>query len=274
MFSLFTNCVSFSSTKMGASDGYDDGSVFCFNGPKTWQLGWFSDHHVELTSGSYSWNGELYGTSDYASVPSSSVAMLLKLVDPKSGRKRRDFYISFNATSGPNVDTWEGKNKVMVHYVNDDDGYSWLVKKLNKGGSYTMNINGKTVSLKVNDISGTPLHATVTIDSSTNDDDDDNDDYYDDDSTPCVDSSTWSRTIQNKVRKCPWFGKRNRYQRCKKPGAIPNCPQSCNVCDKTGVQVCQGGRNLKRNACNQISCCKWNSGSKKCESNIGTKQCF
>ena len=261
---------------MGASDGYDDGTLMCFNGPKTWQLGWFTNHHGELKSNSYSWNGDLYGTSDYATVPSStSSPMILKLVDPKSGRNRRDFYISFNAASGPNVDTWEGKNKVMVHYVNDDDGFSWLVKKLGKGGSYTMNINGKSVFLKVNDISGSPLHATVTITSTTTNDDDDDDDYYDDDDdSTCVDSTTWSRSVKGKVRKCPWFSKGNPFKRCKKPGAIQNCPQSCNVCNKTGVQVCQGGRNLKRKACQKITCCTWNSSSRTCESNVGTQQCF
>ncbi|KAI2503877.1 Gametolysin peptidase M11 [Fragilaria crotonensis] len=33
---------------MGYSYGNDDGPIMCFNGPKTWQLGWFSEYHVDL----------------------------------------------------------------------------------------------------------------------------------------------------------------------------------------------------------------------------------
>lgn len=50
----------------------------CFNGPKTYQLGWFSDRHVEVWAGEESFRGRLYGFTQYAAT-TSSAKMIIRL---------------------------------------------------------------------------------------------------------------------------------------------------------------------------------------------------
>lgn len=76
-----------------------------------------------------------------------------------------------------------------------------------------------------------------------------------------------------KQKKCAFFGKKNVFKRCRRPGVIPNCPESCDVCDKNGEEVCEG-RNLKRKACVKINCCQWSSEENECYSEVGRDICF
>ena len=50
-----------------SSDGfaYDDGPFMCFNGAKSWYLGWYSDRHVTVTLDMLPWRGKLVGIDDY-----------------------------------------------------------------------------------------------------------------------------------------------------------------------------------------------------------------
>ena len=90
-------------------------------------------------------------------------------------------------------------------------------------------------------------------------------------SSNCKDDPTFRKGRKN--RKCAYFGKKNVSKRCRKPGVIPNCPETCNVCDENGEGVCEG-RNLKRKACLKINCCHWNSKENECFSSVGTDLCF
>jgi len=90
----------------------------------------------------------------------------------------------------------------------------------------------------------------------------------------CSDDPLWK--MGKKDKECPWFGKKKTWKRCKKkPGALSNCPESCEVCNATGVEVCET-RNLKKNACNAVECCIWENSSKTCKSNVesGENLCF
>jgi len=82
----------------------------------------------------------------------------------------------------------------------------------------------------------------------------------------CVDNGNFSW----KGKGCSWFEKSPR-NRCKKKGAIENCPSACSVCDKNGEKVCET-KNLTKKVCESISCCKWNDG--QCWSSIGRDVCF
>ena len=52
----------------------------CFNGVKTYTLGWYSDRHVELTAGA-AWTGRLYGFTQWgATTPREK--MIVCISDP------------------------------------------------------------------------------------------------------------------------------------------------------------------------------------------------
>jgi hypothetical protein len=86
----------------------------------------------------------------------------------------------------------------------------------------------------------------------------------------CSNNSSFSVLVNGVVRKCGWFSK-NSFTRCKKKGALRNCPVSCKVCTKHGEQVCEG-RSLNKAACLDVGCCQWDTN--KCWSRVGQQQCF
>ena len=93
----------------GFSYPEDDGPVMCFNGAKTYQLGWYSQYHVDLPiSGSFNWNGNLVGFAEKASA-SSSDKMIVRIISSTT-----DYYIHFNRKIGMNIGTEEGGDQVLV----------------------------------------------------------------------------------------------------------------------------------------------------------------
>ncbi|KAI2504207.1 Gametolysin peptidase M11 [Fragilaria crotonensis] len=151
---------------MGYSYGNDDGPIMCFNGPKTWQLGWFSEYHVDLsTATGISWSGNLVGFAQRANAAVTD-KMIIRIQSSST-----DTYVSFNRRIGINSGTQEGADQVLVVTRAPGTGYalSNLVAKLSASGIYTVpNFNGSTNTLRitVNSIvtSTTPARATVTID--------------------------------------------------------------------------------------------------------------
>ena len=50
---------------------WDDDRRMCFNGPKSAQLGWYSDREVDVdTTVTHAYDGYLYGIADYGSTGS------------------------------------------------------------------------------------------------------------------------------------------------------------------------------------------------------------
>ena len=92
-------------------------------------------------------------------------------------------------------------------------------------------------------------------------------------STLCENTPGWKFVKKNgKEKGCNWFAKKK--QRCnKKSGGMENCPESCNVCEKSGVQLCEN-RELRKKVCKSVSCCTWDRDSKSCKSNVGQSKCF
>ena len=104
----------------------------CFNGPKMWQMGWYLDRHVTLTTGSLSWSGDLIGFVDYANTGTDK--MIIRMDSTPA-----DFYISFNRAIGVNEGTQEASNQIVVHSKTtgpNEYGASELVAKLAEGDSY------------------------------------------------------------------------------------------------------------------------------------------
>ncbi|KAI2488977.1 Gametolysin peptidase M11 [Fragilaria crotonensis] len=151
---------------MGYSYSSDDGPVMCFNGPKTWQLGWFSDYHVDLAVATgISWTGNLVGFAQKADAALTD-KMIIRIRSSAT-----DTYVSFNRKIGINSGTREGGDQVLVATRAPGTGYalSYLQAKLSANGIYTVpNFNGSTNMLRiiVNSIvtSTTPARANVSID--------------------------------------------------------------------------------------------------------------
>ena len=121
----------------------------CFNGPKSWQLEWFTSRQVSLTSNDYSWSGNIYGTADYDNTDDSDV-MLIRL----DGSPH--IFVSFNRKTGINSDTREGGDQVLIHSREGDPsefGSSKLLAKLGQGMSYEAVINDQVVPIRVERIS-------------------------------------------------------------------------------------------------------------------------
>mmetsp|Transcript_20344 Transcript_20344/g.30258 ORF Transcript_20344/g.30258 Transcript_20344/m.30258 type:complete len:824 (-) Transcript_20344:193-2664(-) len=127
---------------MGFSYTENDGPLMCFNAAKSWQLGWYSDTDQAITlslDGDRSYVGRLSGVVHYNdgnNPNSSSNPILIKL-----NREKRltDFFITFNAKTGPNSGTMEGANEVLIVKSGDEGkGYyeSELVAKLGVGDIY------------------------------------------------------------------------------------------------------------------------------------------
>ena len=116
----------------GYSYGIDEGPIMCFNGPKTWQLGWFSDYHVDLSTASgISWTGNLIGFAQKANAALTD-KMIIRIQSSST-----DIYVSFNRKIGINSGTQEGGDQVLVATRAPGTGYaaSLLVAKLSATGN-------------------------------------------------------------------------------------------------------------------------------------------
>jgi hypothetical protein len=143
---------------MGYSYGQDEGPEMCFNAAKNWQLGWYSDRHVSVTS---SWSGNLYGLADYENTSSND--MIIAQIPASVDGGFDDWYVSFNRKIGINRGTVEGGNQVLVHKRASGTGYaqSWLMAKLSAGGTY--NDGPLSITVDTIDLNAAQGFAKVTI---------------------------------------------------------------------------------------------------------------
>ena len=138
----------------------------CFNGPKSWQLGWYSDYHVDLSTNNYNWSGDLVGFAEKVPV-SDPEKMIIRIQDANSNT---DTYVHFNRKIGFNSGTKEGGDQVLVSTRTSGVGFavSNLVAKLNSDEVYTINdIGGSGASVRINinsiNTSITPARANISI---------------------------------------------------------------------------------------------------------------
>ena len=136
---------------MGYSYSSDEGPVMCFNAPKTYQLGWFSNFHVdiELTTpiSPWTWNGNLVGQAERDNANISQDDMMIVRIFGFGGT---DYYVSYNRKTGINSGSQEGGNQVLIHSRENGIGYgtSTLLAKLNSGGAHTVsNYDGSDADL-------------------------------------------------------------------------------------------------------------------------------
>jgi len=146
---------------MGFSYSSDDSPVMCFNAPKNWQLGWYTDR---LATANSNWEGALVGIAEYdLSMANQQYVALLVPSDVLGGSD--DYYVSFNRSKGGtcNSGTREGANQVLIHKRRQGTGYakSTLMAKMSSGNSYVIPSSSITIQVSIN------IAANTKIDPST-----------------------------------------------------------------------------------------------------------
>ena len=139
---------------MGYSYEADDTPLMCFNAPKVnstcsfichpclsrsnalfllwyeknYQLGWYVDRQITVTSSMGSWGGDLVGLSDYENAGTNQLVL---------ARVPGDWFVSFNRKAGINSGVVEAADQVLIHRKFFNNGISNLIAKLSDGQSYT-----------------------------------------------------------------------------------------------------------------------------------------
>merc|ERR1712176_790967 len=146
----------------------------CYNGHKSYELGWYPNQMgsidpLDLDGGSQDFM--LIGIADYDSSSSSSdsgdnnVFVTLKL-EYEGDEGGLDWYINFNnADDEINPDSTFGKNSVFIierEEVYNNYGNSFTVGVLEEGDSHTLNLGGTTVKILVNEVDDSEASITIT----------------------------------------------------------------------------------------------------------------
>ena len=140
----------------------DDGALICYNGAKSWQLGWYPsrNHIYDVADGI--WNGRLIGVVDYGNENDITSKVVLML--PSS----RDHYVHFNRVASGTI---ESMNKVAITRAGNDRGggdiESDMIAKLGSGESFTIPNFRLWESLEVTvnkiELNANPAYADVTV---------------------------------------------------------------------------------------------------------------
>jgi len=149
----------------------DDTARMCYNGAKSWHLGWYDDRHITIdpTAG-YSWEGKLAGIDDYLNGQTiQNEHHVIAKVDNIG--TSWDLFIMYNRQEGVNSQVDEGGNLVtVVEAINDSRSrQSYLMAKIDAGENYRLsNFNGGNgmydLVVEVCElVSGTPDYARVLI---------------------------------------------------------------------------------------------------------------
>lgn len=94
---------------MGNPAFADESPLMCFNGQKSWYLGWYSDRHETVHPESASWIGKLAGVDDYVNDRLSNQDSVIVKV-----RGSTDLYVMYNKAQGVNAGVQEYGNRVTI----------------------------------------------------------------------------------------------------------------------------------------------------------------
>lgn len=104
-----------SSSQQGNPHYADDIGKMCFNGAKSWQIGWYNDRKVMLNpktalAGNANWGTmvTLVGVADYQNI--ANIPVVLKLETDTVD----DYFVAFNRATGINSDNKEADDQVTV----------------------------------------------------------------------------------------------------------------------------------------------------------------
>jgi len=145
----------------------------CFNGAKSWTLGWYQDKHVTFTAVDQKWEGKLIGQVDYPTSSNGSgvvytVVLKLQYITPGA---TFDYYVMFHRVPGNETysSNYDNANKVSIVGMNRGGStVTNLDKVLGTGESWTKpEFNGQGQDLKVTvksiKVDQTPAFAEVVV---------------------------------------------------------------------------------------------------------------
>eukprot|EP00545_Synedropsis_sp_CCMP1620_P006968 CAMPEP_0119009876 /NCGR_PEP_ID=MMETSP1176-20130426/4652_1 /TAXON_ID=265551 /ORGANISM="Synedropsis recta cf, Strain CCMP1620" /LENGTH=696 /DNA_ID=CAMNT_0006962457 /DNA_START=103 /DNA_END=2193 /DNA_ORIENTATION=+ len=87
---------------MGFGNRQVNGPIMCFNAPKNWQLGWYSDKSSAVSVATNAWNGRLYGYPDYQTAPGNVLIQV------------GDIFLQYNRITTINKGTKEMKDQIAI----------------------------------------------------------------------------------------------------------------------------------------------------------------
>jgi hypothetical protein len=140
----------------------ETGPQYCFNGEKSWNLGWYNPRNYIYNVANGMWNGRLIGQVDYMNENDSTSKVVLKL----NTASTTDWYVMFNRIKSGTADM--GSNKVVIikgETEFDSSSKSFYFAELNSGESAKLPYEYDYLELKVNHInlSTNPAYADITI---------------------------------------------------------------------------------------------------------------
>lgn len=107
---------------MGAHIYQDDAPKMCFNGAKSWYLGWYQNRHVSINPNN-PWHGKLVGIQDYLDDQTSRGAHFLVA-------KIGNLFVMYNRMEGVNSQVAGDGDKVTIVEQDGSGSQSWLLKAL------------------------------------------------------------------------------------------------------------------------------------------------
>ena len=145
---------------MGFSYKNDDYPNMCFNGPKSWQLGWYSDGHVNVDMRSLdapSFSGSLIGIDDYQQNQLGTSKIIIKLEGGVT-----DYFVMFNLARGINSGVVEGRDKVMVTSQPGASALSMVLAELSAGEEFVIPYNNYRVKVTTVDLTASVPYAEIS----------------------------------------------------------------------------------------------------------------
>jgi len=121
---------------MGYSGSNSEKPVQCFNGPNSWQLGWYKDRVVTIdpTREQY-FNGKLVGVAHYG----ASIADLhTVIVRVKNSSGSDDLFVAFNRAHGINFQTFASFRDLVLITIGGQYSLSWLLYSLTQGNTVSI----------------------------------------------------------------------------------------------------------------------------------------
>jgi hypothetical protein len=118
----------------------------CFNGAKTWQLGWYSNYHLDMIA-SINVTVDLIGFAE-----KSNSLQHDKMIIRVQSTLDYEVYIHFNRKIGFNLNTIIGSNQILIATRNKESAYtpSYLNTQLDESGSFIIpNFDNHSHSLHI-----------------------------------------------------------------------------------------------------------------------------
>jgi hypothetical protein len=135
---------------MGYSGAGNDTPLKCFNGGKSYQLGWYSDRTITMNPTNSAFRGKLVGVAHYKD--SESEHTVIVHVQTPTGID--DVFISYNQAVGINFQTHNNfKNKVLVTQDKGGGSPSWSIGQLSAASAQEFNVGlGQPLIVRTLDI--------------------------------------------------------------------------------------------------------------------------